>query len=334
MLSRTLLLLSASFAAIPAFADTVWLTNGDRVSGQIRFFDGAKLLIQTEFGGSIPIAWNKVATLESDQELLIKEDAVVGERAKSLRRGPSGKVILVNGEAPRAIELASIQQIMKPKPVIEDFTWRGNIDAGLDYERSESDTDDYDIDLKTKARHGNWRHNATAGYHRELTNDLVTTDNWDGEYALDRFIDEHWFWQGRLEYKRDKVEELERQRNYGTGPGYQFWDDELGAFSVAGLLSRTAYDYTNGEHDNFYALSAKWDYNRYLLGKAIEFFTNGEIGKPLGNVGDFSLDAEIGLRYKVTDWASLNLKAERELVNGNEGEIDDSRYTLGFGVGW
>jgi hypothetical protein len=130
------------------------------------------------------------------------------------------------------------------------------------------------------------------------------------------------------------VEELERQRTVGTGPGYQFWDNELGAFSVAGLLNRTDYEYVNGQSDNFYAASLKWDYNRYLIGKSVELFSDGEVGKPLANAADYTLDAAVGLRYKLTDWASLNMKAEKDLVSGSEGELDETRYSLGFGVGW
>lgn len=334
MFPKTLLCLALSLVATPLLADTVWLKNGDRLTGQIKFYDGGKLLLQTEYGGAIALDWSKIATLESDQELLIKESAVAGERAKSLHAAEPGKVILANGEAPKTIELASIQQILKPKPLVEDLVWRGNIDAALDYKRAERDTDNYDVDLKTEARHDLWRHNAEAGYNRQFQDDLVTTDNWSAEYALDRFLTEKWFWQGRFEYKRDMVEELERQRTVGTGPGYQFWDDELGAFSVAGLLNRTDYEYSNGESDNFYAASVKWDYNRYLLGKSVELFSDGEVGKPLANVADYTLDAAVGLRYKLTDWASLNMKAEKDLVSGAEGELDETHYSLGFGVGW
>ena len=154
------------------------------------------------------------------------------------------------------------------------------------------------------------------------------------EYALDRFITEKWFWQGRLEYKRDRIEEVERQRTLGTGPGYQFWDNELGALSVATLVNRRDYRYSNGEQDRFYAMSVKWDYNRYLIGKTVELFSVGEVGRPLSGAADYSLDAEVGLRYKVTDWASLNMKAEKDMVSGAEGDLDETRYTLGFGVGW
>jgi hypothetical protein len=334
MFSRTLLCLALSVTATSALADTVWLKNGDRLTGKIKFYDGGKLLLATDYGGAIALDWNKIATLESDQELLIKENAIVGERAKSLQPAEPGKVTLANGEAPKTIELASIQQILKPKPLVEDLVWKGNIDAALDYKRAERDTDDYDVSLKTQARHGLWRHHGAAEYNREFQDDVVTTDNWSAEYALDRFLTEKWFWQGRFEYKRDMVEELERQRTVGTGPGYQFWDNELGAFSVAGLLNRTDYEYVNGQSDNFYAASLKWDYNRYLIGKSVELFSDGEVGKPLANAADYTLDAAVGLRYKLTDWASLNMKAEKDLVSGSEGELDETRYSLGFGVGW
>ncbi|MFB4379653.1 DUF481 domain-containing protein [Pseudomonas sp. LR-1a] len=334
MFTRTLLCLGLSVAATTLMADTVWMKNGDRLTGTIRVFDGGKLMLETEYGGSIPLDWKKVATLESDRELLVKENDVTGERAKSLQAAEPGKVTLANGAAPKTVELASIKQIMKPKPLVEDFLWKGNVDVAMDYKRAERDTDDYDVDLKTQARHGKWRHNAQVDYNRELKDDVVSTDNWSTEYALDRFLDEKWFWQGRLEYKRDKIEDLARQRTVGTGPGYQFWDNELGAFSLAGLINRSDYEFANGEKENFYAISMKWDYNRYLVGKTIELFSNGEIGKPLEGAADYALDAEVGLRYKVTDWASLNMKASKDQVSGSEGDKDETRYTLGFGVGW
>ena len=334
MFSRTLLCLALYAAATSAMADTVWLKNGDRLTGKIKFYDGGKLLLETDYGGAIALDWSKIATLESDQELLVKENAVAGERAKSLLPSEPGKVTLANGETPKTVELTSIKQILKPKPLVEDLVWKGNVDASLDYKRAERDTDDYDITLKTQARHGLWRHNAYADYNREFQDDVVTTDNWSAEYALDRFLTEKWFWQARFEYKRDMVEDVERQRTMGTGPGYQFWDNELGAFSIAGLLNRTDYDYSNGESDRFYAASMKWDYNRYLVGKRVELFSEGEVGKPLNNVADYTLDAALGLRYKLTDWASLNMKAEKDLVSGSEGELDETRYSLGFGIGW
>jgi hypothetical protein len=335
MFSRSLLCLAVFSASTPLLADTVWLKNGDKLSGTITVFDGGKLLIQTKYAGAVNIDWKEVKTLDSDQHLLVKQDAYNGEVSKSLTAAEDGKVTLANGEAPKTVELASIQQILKPKPVVEDLVWKGNVDLALDYQRAEKDTDDYDVGFKTTARHGRWRHTAEGEYNREVQDDETTTDNWRAEYALDRFLTDQWFWQGRLNYKRDHIEELARQRVVGTGPGYQFWDDELGAFSLGSLLNRTDYEYRDGSKDNFYSVAMKWDYNRYLIGKKVEFFTNGEVGKPLSGVADYALDAEMGLRYKVTDWASLNLKAERDIISGtNDADLNKTRYTAGFGVAW
>ena len=73
MLSRTLLCLAVLSLTAPVLADTVWLKNGDRLTGKIKVFDGGKLLIQTDYAGAVPIDCKQVKTLESDQELLVKQ---------------------------------------------------------------------------------------------------------------------------------------------------------------------------------------------------------------------------------------------------------------------
>lgn len=80
MLSRTLLCLAVFSASTPLLADTVWLKNGDKLSGKITLFDGGKLLIQTAYAGAVPIDWKQVKTLESDQELLVKQDAITARK--------------------------------------------------------------------------------------------------------------------------------------------------------------------------------------------------------------------------------------------------------------
>jgi hypothetical protein len=128
MLPKTLLCIAVFSASSVAMADTVWMKNGDRLTGTIKVFDGGKLMLDTKYGGSIPLDMKEVKTLQSDQELLVKQDAYSGEKAKSLKASDDGKVTLENGEAPKTVELASIQQIMKPKPVIQDLTITGAVD--------------------------------------------------------------------------------------------------------------------------------------------------------------------------------------------------------------
>ncbi|MNZ46452.1 hypothetical protein D3C78_641340 [compost metagenome] len=333
MLLRKLFCLILVSFPLSTLADTVWLKNGDRLTGKIKLYDGGKLLLSTDYAGDIALKWDKIATLETDQNLLVKHDAATGEHSQGLKPAEQGKVTLING-AEQTVEMTSIEQMMPPKPLVEDWVWNGNIDFSLERKHAENDVEDYDVDLKTNARHGRWRHNLKGEYNREKKDDVVGTDNYSGEYALDRFLDEHWFWQGRGEYTRDMIEDLEKQRSIGTGPGYQFWDNELGAFSIATLINRNDYEFREAGKEHFYSTSLKWDYNRYLLAKQFELFTNGEVGKPLDSVVDYALESEAGIRYKLTSWASLSLKAEWDKVSSSEGDVDQRRYTFGLGVGW
>ena len=66
-------------------ADTVWLKNGDRLTGQIILLDSGKLLLKTDYAGTITLNIHKVATLKSEQPLLVKRDKFTSESSLALR---------------------------------------------------------------------------------------------------------------------------------------------------------------------------------------------------------------------------------------------------------
>src|SRR5690606_19321671 len=127
MLSRSLLCFVLLFTLVPASADTIWLKNGDRLTGTIKAFDGRRLVMHTSFGGELAIEWSSIATLESTRPLLVKQDEYSGEIAKSLDRAEDGYVTLANGSQPRTVELSSVRQIVKPKPLLTDLSWSGTL---------------------------------------------------------------------------------------------------------------------------------------------------------------------------------------------------------------
>ena len=175
-LLRSLLSLALAAVTTPLLADTVWLKNGDKLTGSIELFDSGKLLLKTDYAGTITLDAGKIATLESERELLIKQGDFVGERAKSLRAAGQGQVELVNGEAPKVVELSSISQMLPPKPLVQDLAWTGNLSVSADYKQAENDIKDYDIDLDTRMRHGAWRHGIAVEYDHETKDDERKTD--------------------------------------------------------------------------------------------------------------------------------------------------------------
>ncbi|MGL9736418.1 MAG: DUF481 domain-containing protein [Symbiopectobacterium sp.] len=331
----------ATAGTFASYADTVWLNNGDKITGKITLLDGGKLFIATDYAGSVSVAWDQVKTFESDHGLVIQgERYEKGVLYPSLKAGETCSVVGAPagaGQDEQTLALTNIKSIVTAKPLITDFSWKGNIDAGMSHKKSSTEIKNYDVTLDTRMRHGTWSHNVDGTYHEATENDVRSTKNASGEYALDKFLDEQWFVQSRYYYKRDWIENITVNRSFGLGPGCQFWDNELGAFSLTSLVNSQTFTYQNeaeGKADNFYSAGLKWAYNRYLYSKTIEAFTNGEVGRSVDGTAPIYLKAEGGLRFKLTDWSSLSMRVVRTRIESNQGNVDDTMYTLGLGVGW
>ncbi|WP_186332259.1 DUF481 domain-containing protein [Bordetella genomosp. 13] len=342
--SLSLILVALAACWMPGLgrADTVWLNNGDRISGTIRSLDAGKLLIQTDYGGEIRIAADKVKTMQTDGELVLRDQAFGREYRASLAPSSPGAVAVrgvvtesgESGAVDSQLPLSSLDGAVRPRPFLTDAMWTGRVDIAANRKTASTETQDYTAALQAGLRHGLWRHALKANYARSKEEDSVNTNNYGLDYTLDRFLSEQAFWQARVLHRRDWVEELNRQTGYGTGPGYQFWDDERGAFSMSALLGRVHYGYEDGANDSSYAASLRWDYLRYFSGKQYEIYARGELTRPFGAAAEVSISGEMGARYNLNSWLSLYLKYARNQVSSSRESINESIYGTGIGVKW
>jgi len=310
----------------------VWLNNGDRLSGEIVLLDGGKLALKTRYAGQVLIAWKDIDTLRSQKPLLIRRQGLDSEHSNQLEAAGKGMVRVINGSV-QTVPLASITRLVPPRPVFEDRIWEGNLDAKLDMERNEDEVDEWKLKGNTRIEHGRWRHVLTGELERETKNDKKIDDNWQLEYDLDRFLTDHWFWRVGVEQQEDEFERINRQRIVGTGPGYRFWDNELGRFDLVSQFNRVRFETAEADLE-FDTYSLEWDYKRLLWGTRLEFYSNAELQLPTIKQIDYAIDSEMGLRYRLNDWARLSLLYELDQVRGLGQTTSERRYLLGIGVGW
>ncbi|MNF55921.1 hypothetical protein D3C84_373970 [compost metagenome] len=323
--------------AIPVSADTVWLNNGDRLSGDILLLDGGKLALKTRYAGQVLIDWKDIDTLRSDKPLLLRRqgqgvDSKRSEHSEQLAAAGKGMVRVINTTT-RTVPLASITRLVPPRPVLQDRLWEGNLDAKLDIERNEDDSDEWKLKGNTRVEHGRWRHVLTGDLEHEIKNGNKVDDNWKLEYDLDRFLSEHWFWRVGGEQQEDQFEFVTRLQMIGSGPGYRFWDDELGRFDLIGQFNRVHFDTTAGDLA-FDTFSMEWDYKRLLWGTRLEFYSNAELHIPEIAEVDYVLDSEFGLRYRLNSWARLSLLYELDQIRGLGRTSSERHYLMGVGFGW
>lgn len=336
------LLLATLLSASSAFADTVWLNNGDRLTGTIKSLDAGYLVIETVYSGNVRINFSEVKTLASNTELVVRDASLQRDYRAKLVAAEAGTVTLNGvarqGDATESISqpvaLNSIRRVVRPRPFLNEASFSGRIDLAASQKFASTDTKDYTLDSHAQLRHGMWRHRLGADYTRSREDNTDSTYNYGAGYSLDYFISRKAFWQGRVSYRRDQVEDLTRQVSYGTGPGYQFWDDELGSFSVSALLNRVHYKYKDGYSEDDYAASLRWDYVRYFMGQEIELYTRGEVLRSFNGETDFAINGEVGTRYNVNSTLSLYLKYARHQVSGSRSGLNQSIYSTGLGIKW
>jgi small nuclear ribonucleoprotein (snRNP)-like protein len=130
--------------------EVVELSNGDRVTGEIKGLDRSYLTFRTIDLGTVQIRWQRVVRLNSNRTLeIVLAD---GRRLQGSVVSPTPRILEVTGGSggPVNVDLASIVVI---RPVAR--SWVGNltgrIDAGFDYTRG-SDVADASVNAEVTSR--------------------------------------------------------------------------------------------------------------------------------------------------------------------------------------
>jgi len=322
-----------------AFADTVWMKNGDQISGSIKVIDQNKMVMETKYAGTITIKATEVKTFTLNKPAVVKND-LYAEKFFINKIKPSeeaGAIIIVdkeNKEQTVSITNNLILYKQKINEFIDNITFNGNIKGGFFFDKGTKKTEQYMFDTNISIKHNLWRHNLLTNFRRNLKNDSVSTYYYSGQYNLDKFITPEFFWQSSTQYRHDWIEEIASKKSFGSGPGYQLWDNELSSLSLALLLNYQEMHYQNGEQSRHPLSTMRWDYQRFFNGKAIRLFTNGSIGRSFNDSVSLDLSATIGGSYKVTDWFIVSTALNKNKDRTKDGDSTNINYNLGFGVTW
>lgn len=341
--AQALVAASLGLVASASAADTVLLANGDRLSGTVQLLDAGTLLLKTSYAGEIRIAWKHVVQIETDDPLVLHAPGLpAGYQARLLPATRDGQALQLaatpessEAPAPQPIALDQVERLVRPHPVLRDWVFKGNADLALDANHAAKTNENWTLALQSTLRRYNWRHGLTANYTRKSQDSVVGTHNYMALYTLDRFVTEKLFVQGRVRYRHDYIDDPARDLSFAVGPGYQFWDNELGALSVSTLVNHTRYRYHDGDTVRFQSLGVSWDYSRYFGGKQWQLFSHGEVYQALSNDADQSLDVAIGMRYSLTEWLSLYTKASYNRVTASgQDNSSERKYSVGLSTRW
>ncbi|CAM3985201.1 DUF481 domain-containing protein [Vreelandella rituensis] len=290
---------------LPLAADTLWLENGDRITGTVLRHTVSEWQVASDVAGVIHIQAEHVTRVEWS-----------------------------GAEMPVSTPPALAKTSERNRPEDRPFSSRGGVDVAVEYENSAVDTHEVDIDLRQHVTQGVWRHRWRGNYHREYRDNERRDNDWELAYSPERFVTRKRFWQGRVSWKRDWEEDISHRFALGLGPGYQFWDTEQSAFSLSALLTRNRFTYASHPEERFFSWALQWQFNRHFWQELFELYATGRTGRAFSGATGFQFNAETGVRYPLTEWMSLNMAIEADWVENSAEDLRDTLYHVGVGVNW
>lgn len=317
------------------FADTVVLSNNDRISGRLVTMAEGKLTIATSYAGEIIIDWSEIAEILSVDPVTVVLSDETSLRGNSQVTEP-GKMKLKMGEIVETVSfnLADVQAI---NPQDEDepaVKFSGRVNIGLAKSSGNTENESHHIDGEVVARTKKNRYTAGIEYNREEDDDQVTEEEYIGYAKYDHFFNEKWYTYVNTLFEKDEFKDLNLRSTIGAGLGYQFFESELTNLFLETGLGYVNEDFITAEDEDNAAGRWAVNFDRYILQKIIQFFHFHEGYQSLQESDEFFIRSRTGLRFPLTPVFQATLQYDYDYDNSPSPgeERDDSKYlfTLGY----
>lgn len=234
-------------AAAPK-TDVVILRNGDRLTGEVKSLQYNQLKFSTDSMGTLYIEWDKIASIESNQFLLLERTD--GTRYYGqLRAGEGDARLLLQRKAEEPAEIIEMGVVVRAEPIVGGaFVDRldGYVSAGLDLAKANNrNSVDFAAGLSARTREHAW----------ELDGSVNLTDDSSGEtsersqlqFNYRQFLGNRAFYLGFTGLERNTELDLNLRTMVGGGLGRYFVQTNHAEWIAGGGLAYSHENYTGGE---------------------------------------------------------------------------------------
>ncbi|HEY0878339.1 MAG TPA: DUF481 domain-containing protein [Zeimonas sp.] len=348
----------------PASADTVFLHNGDRLTGRILHLSPDSLTLETTWAGEMNIRRFEVRAIETDKPVLVLRErtdhtewAVIspGDPGRMLMRPVSPEEVLgpapIEGEQPAApaqpetpqstpldIASRSIRYINpKPEESGEGVSRDGRITLSGAILRGNSNGERLYVESDFNSRARDWRYSIGLKARRERDVGNLVASNWLLSGNYDRFL----AGSARFRYLRGSLEEdrfrdIDLRSAIGGGLGMQLLSTDRTQLSLRGGLDVVDLRRDQGPDESYPALGWGVNFARRIDWFSAELFHDQSGYWNLEDQRQVTVRSRSGIRLPffsgITASLQLNLDWEGEPTEGRR--ATDASWLIGLGYEW
>lgn len=329
-------MLLAAGGAGSAWADEVVFRNGDRVTGSATRADGKVTIEGTVFG---------TVTVSESEVLSITPAATAGKPASAPTTAtaiattqpatPTSAPATAVATAPAPAAKAAPPKL--PPPPVKK--WSGAVTGSATATRGNSHSDVFRVGFDAARKDDGNILTLNAGYafgrteNRTTGSASTTTDNWFAQGKYDYSLNERWYNYAMVRVEADYVAELDIRVTPGFGLGYRWINKPEQHFNTEIGVTYVYEKYRNDGEKDHVALRLAYHYDK-KLNETVSLVHNLEYLPDVVDIGNFNLNADIGVRAMLTKSMFADLKAEwrHDSMPAPGAEYNDFRYIVG--VGW
>ena len=211
--------------SLVAFADTIYLDNGDRLTGTVQRASEGELVLVTTYAGELHVKLDEVKAVVTGAAVAVRRED--GEILTGRLALDGDEQILATGRAAQGLRLDQIEAIAAeedslPKWPKRERTWRGSVDAGASWRSAETDTLDANFGVSVvRTRLKDTLTLKLGGGYGEVDSQ-VNTRRLKGTAKYQYYLKERLYLYGHAGAEHDPGRRLELRLEAGAGVGYEF----------------------------------------------------------------------------------------------------------------
>lgn len=322
-----------------AHADTVYMRNGDRLTGGGLHMAAGKLTLDTAYAGKISVRWDEVASLATDVPvtLMLKNTGTI----YTGRLAPTEDgYCLVDTEAnvpsPGRVALSRLMYL-NPTPLEAggsvEYKRRINVSGSRTEGNSTGSNLNAEFDLQARATR--YRYGVHANANQARLAGQTVTSNWLVSAHVDRFVlDPKHFRYVRASAQRDRFRDLRLRAAMGAGYGWQLIDSGDTQLALRGGLDLVAVRRYANPGDRYPALGWGIQFSHWLWRHRAEVFHTQDGYWGVGDSAEVTLRTRTGLRVPLAHGLLTTTQLEVDWDKRPSPAVKPTDSTLLIGIGY
>lgn len=272
-----LALLAASCPLFAQKTDVITLSNGDRVTGEIKSYASGRLTVDTSHSSWIKIKWSLITSISSDKVFDIETIDGFHHYGSLAPSEPPGKLVIVSQAETETIGFFDLFELV---PLYETFwkRWEGSLDFGFNYTQSNDLIQfNFDFDATYRMRESQFVLDLTAFFSKQ--EGVIGASRGSFSLVYDRYFGKRWVAEALIGLDRNIQLGLDLRETLGVGAGYfllrtnQSWLLAVAGFTgnheipVAGDDENSAELAVGGRYSYF-----MYDFPKLTIGASLAVF--------------------------------------------------------------